>query len=46
MNLWLQLGKVDVETRTSLRWKGTADQYPGEPIFVPRPGASDEDDGL
>jgi beta,beta-carotene 9',10'-dioxygenase len=37
--------KVDTKTLEVLRWsqKGS---YPGEPVFVARPGAVDEDDGV
>ncbi|MGM0677462.1 MAG: carotenoid oxygenase family protein [Pseudomonadota bacterium] len=40
-----ELVKVDVRQGTHLIWN-EADCYPGEPVFVPRPGASDEDDGV
>lgn len=40
-----QLGKVDVVNKSCVRWKGTVDQYPSEPVFVSRPGATEEDDG-
>ena len=40
----LQLVKVDLETRESVYW--TDSRYVGgEPIFVPTPGATEEDDG-
>ncbi len=37
--------RLDVESGAHQVWQeeGT---YPGEPIFVPRPGGSQEDDGL
>jgi carotenoid cleavage dioxygenase-like enzyme len=37
--------KVDVATGEAERWAqpGT---YPGEPVYVPRPGAESEDDGV
>jgi carotenoid cleavage dioxygenase-like enzyme len=38
------LVKVDVRTRAVARW-AVPGAYPGEPVFVPRPGATDEDDG-
>lgn len=40
-----QLVKIDVETRTTLAWH-EADCYPGEGVFVGRPGREDEDDGV
>lgn len=39
------LVKVDVTQRTVARWSAP-ESYPGEPIFVARPGATDEDDGV
>ena len=36
--------KVDTETGTVARWHA-AGLYPGEPLFVPTPSASAEDDG-
>ncbi|KAI8067760.1 carotenoid oxygenase [Gongronella butleri] len=39
------LAKVDVETHEITRYDHP-DQICSEPIFVPRPGASDEDDGV
>ncbi|PFH57062.1 hypothetical protein XA68_15579 [Ophiocordyceps unilateralis] len=38
--------KTDVETRDALLWTGPWGHTPGEPVFVPRPGASAEDDGV
>lgn len=40
------LVKTDVDTREALIWSGAKGHSPGEPIFVPRPGATDEDDGV
>jgi carotenoid cleavage dioxygenase-like enzyme len=37
--------KVDVRDGTVLRWSAP-ETYPGEPVFVPRPGGTDEDDGV
>lgn len=37
--------KVDIETGTVQRWR-ESDTHPGEPMFVPRPGADREDDGI
>jgi beta,beta-carotene 9',10'-dioxygenase len=36
--------KVDVRERTAATWAAPR-AYPGEPVFVARPGAGDEDDG-
>ena len=41
-----QIGKIDVETGECTKWTGTPDQYPSEPIFVPNPLSSAEDDGV
>lgn len=40
------LVKTDVQTRDALVWRGPRGHTPGEPIFVERPGAADEDDGV
>lgn len=40
------LCKTDTVTREALIWAPPAAHTPGEPIFVGRPGASDEDDGV
>lgn len=40
-----QLIKVDIDTRKEVYWYED-ECFPGEPIFVPRPGGSKEDDGL
>ncbi|KAM0428143.1 hypothetical protein ACHAPT_007043 [Fusarium lateritium] len=40
------LVKTDVTTREALIWSGPEGHTPGEPVFVPRPGAEDEDDGV
>ena len=37
--------KIDTETGTVGRWH-VAGLYPGEPVFVPSPSASGEDDGV
>ena len=39
------LYKIDVNAKTSQKW-AQAGCFPGEPIFVPRPGGQDEDDGV
>ena len=42
---WLDtIVKVDVDERTTALWS-EAGTYPGEPVFVPEPGAEDEDAG-
>lgn len=40
------IAKTDVHTRAALLWSGPRGHSPGEPIFVPRPGGTDEDDGV
>ncbi len=40
-----QLIKVDIETRQEQRWFQD-DCYPGEPVFVAKPGGKAEDDGV
>ncbi|KAM3527010.1 hypothetical protein NHJ13051_003160 [Beauveria bassiana] len=40
------LAKTDVVTRDALIWSGPKGHTPGEGIFVARPGAVDEDDGV
>ncbi|KAH6987243.1 torulene oxygenase [Ilyonectria destructans] len=40
------LVKTDVETQEALLWAGPEGHMPGEPIFVPRPDGTDEDDGV
>lgn len=40
------LVKTDLHSRDALMWCGPAGHSPGEPIFIPRPGAEDEDDGV
>uniref|UniRef100_A0A2K5E0W3 Beta-carotene oxygenase 1 n=1 Tax=Aotus nancymaae TaxID=37293 RepID=A0A2K5E0W3_AOTNA len=37
--------KYDILTKSSLKWTET-DCWPAEPLFVPVPGAKDEDDGV
>jgi beta,beta-carotene 9',10'-dioxygenase len=37
--------KIDTQTGSSWSWR-EPDTYPGEPVFVARPGAADEDDGV
>jgi carotenoid cleavage dioxygenase-like enzyme len=39
------LVKIDVETGSSQTWDEN-ETYPGEPVFVPDPDGSDEDDGV
>ncbi|KAJ4386111.1 hypothetical protein N0V93_009003 [Gnomoniopsis smithogilvyi] len=40
------LVKTDTVTREILQWDNTKGHTPGEAIFVPRPGAVEEDDGV
>jgi beta,beta-carotene 9',10'-dioxygenase len=40
-----QLVKVDIQTRETKTW-AEEHCYPGEPIFVPKPGRMTEDDGV
>lgn len=43
---WLeQIVRGDLESGTTSRWSEPG-CYPGEPVFVPRPGAEEEDDGV
>jgi carotenoid cleavage dioxygenase-like enzyme len=43
---WLdQIVKGDLAGRTASRWSADG-CYPGEPVFVARPGTEDEDDGV
>ncbi|XP_017397349.1 beta,beta-carotene 15,15'-dioxygenase [Cebus imitator] len=37
--------KYDILTKSTLKWRET-DCWPAEPLFVPVPGAKDEDDGV
>jgi torulene dioxygenase len=47
IGFWMDaLVKTDVETRNALIWSGPIGHTPGEPIFVPRPGGTEEDDGV
>lgn len=38
--------KIDIETGYTQLWRESDYQYPAEPIFVPRPFSTDEDDGV
>ncbi|PHH62076.1 hypothetical protein CDD81_7569 [Ophiocordyceps australis] len=40
------LVKTDLDTREAILWSGPPAHSPGEPVFVPRPGATQEDDGI
>ncbi|HEV7423742.1 MAG TPA: carotenoid oxygenase family protein [Candidatus Paceibacterota bacterium] len=40
-----QLIKVDIESKKSIAWY-KENLYPGEPVFIPRPNAQSEDDGV
>lgn len=42
---WSSLVKIDLETGEHLEWY-KEDHYASEPNFIPRPGATDEDDGV
>lgn len=37
---------IDIQTQTTKRWQPETNHLPSEPIFVPHPGCSDEDDGV
>lgn len=41
-----QLVKLDLKTKKRMTWEDGADFTPGEPVFVSRPGATEEDDGV
>lgn len=41
-----QLCKLNVQDQTVVTWKESSDLFPGECVFIPRPGAVDEDDGV
>lgn len=43
-SLHIQILKYDILTKSSLTW-GEECCWPAEPLFVPTPGAKDEDDG-
>ncbi|KAF1969821.1 hypothetical protein BU23DRAFT_591480 [Bimuria novae-zelandiae CBS 107.79] len=38
--------KIDIETQTTKLWVPETNHLPSEPVFVPRPGCDDEDDGV
>ncbi|KAI1297157.1 Beta,beta-carotene 9',10'-oxygenase [Halotydeus destructor] len=40
------VGKLDIHTKSDTLWTGWSTLFPGEPIFVPRPGGDGEDDGV
>ncbi|KAF5679821.1 beta-carotene 15,15'-dioxygenase [Fusarium heterosporum] len=40
------LVKTDLTTGDALIWTGPEGHTPGEPVFVPRPGSREEDDGI
>ncbi|KAM0259109.1 hypothetical protein ACHAQJ_003480 [Trichoderma viride] len=40
------LAKTDVHAKGALIWSGPRGHSPGEPIFVARPGGTEEDDGV
>lgn len=39
------LGKTDTQTRTCIRWEAR-NHTPGEPVFIPNPAGTAEDDGV
>jgi len=41
-----RLIKFDLQERTILAWDSESTHMPSEPVFVPRPGATTEDDGV
>ena len=41
-----KLIKLNVESGQALKWVGKAGQFPSEPIFIARPDAQNEDDGV
>ncbi|TWU72035.1 hypothetical protein ED733_001418 [Metarhizium rileyi] len=47
VGFWMDaIVKTNIETRDALIWSGPIGHTPGEPVFVPRPGSTDEDDGV
>ena len=40
----LQITKLDVETREMKKWQAE-NAFPSEPVFIPTPEATEEDDG-
>ncbi|KAL7815150.1 carotenoid oxygenase [Trichoderma gracile] len=40
------IAKTDLHTKAALLWSGPKGHSPGEAIFVPRPGGTEEDDGV
>ncbi|XP_048255585.1 beta,beta-carotene 15,15'-dioxygenase-like [Haliotis rufescens] len=40
------LTKVDMKTRTCVHWTTEDGDQPGEPVFIARPGGTEEDDGI
>ncbi|RWS06190.1 Retinal pigment epithelial membrane-like protein [Dinothrombium tinctorium] len=44
--LEIKICKLDVQTKKVQLWKDTETCFPGEPVFIPRPGATAEDDGV
>ena len=41
---FLQIVKLNVQTKETWVWQ-EEECYPSEPVFVPTPGATEEDDG-
>ncbi|XP_046576703.1 beta,beta-carotene 15,15'-dioxygenase-like [Haliotis rubra] len=40
------LTKVDMKTKTCVYWNAEEEEMAGEPVFIERPGATEEDDGI
>ncbi|XP_042896684.1 carotenoid-cleaving dioxygenase, mitochondrial isoform X2 [Parasteatoda tepidariorum] len=38
--------KLDIATGETITWKEKDSMYPSEPVYVPRPGSVEEDDGV
>lgn len=43
--LWDAIGKTDVGTKSCITWQ-CEKHTPSEPVFIPRPGGEEEDDGV
>ena len=41
-----QLVKIDLNTKRSIVWWDKRNMFPSEPIFIARPGSTEEDDGV
>jgi all-trans-8'-apo-beta-carotenal 15,15'-oxygenase len=40
-----EISKVDLQDKTSITWSAAPSGYVSEPLFIPKPGATAEDDG-